>query len=154
MIIGFTERIHYVSEDEVPGEEFFVHITNVTSVRTAERVHRMVVRLQETSSNATVDTLISSSSVFDASFGIRQGPNGAIEERRELAPGSLTLHPPLQTRIRNDFRPEDRECFTIRIVPVDFPDRRERFTCNEDGEGADNHFCEHTICIEDDDDSE
>ena len=153
MIIGFTERIHYVSEYEVPGEEFFVHnITNVTSVRTAERVHRMVVRLQET--NATVDTFIPSSSVFDASFGIRQVPNGPIEERRELAPGSLTLHPPLQTRIRNDFRPEGRECFTIRIAPVDIPDRRERFTCNEDGEGADNHFCEHTICIEDDDHSE
>ena len=38
---------------------------------------------------------------------------------------------------------------SIRIFPVDIPGRRELFTCNEDVVGADNYFCEHTICIED-----
>ena len=53
--------------------------------------------------------------------------------------------------IRDDRRPEDRECFTIRIFIVDVPGRRELFTCNEDDSGADNYFCQTEICIEDDD---
>ena len=53
--------------------------------------------------------------------------------------------------IRNDIIPEEIECYTIRIFPVDVPGRCELFTCNEDNAGADSYFCEHTICIEDDD---
>ena len=64
----------------------------------------------------------------------------------------LTVQP-MGTFIRNDFNPEGIECYTLRIFPVGVPGRRELFTCNEfeDGVGADNCFCEHTICIEDDD---
>ena len=53
--------------------------------------------------------------------------------------------------IRNDFIPEEKECFTIRIIQVDVPGRKELFTCKEDNAGADSYFCDHTICIEDDD---
>ena len=59
--------------------------------------------------------------------------------------------PPLITYIRDDRRPEDEECFTIRVLPVDVPGRRELFTCNEDDAGAINYFCQTEICIEDDD---
>ena len=59
--------------------------------------------------------------------------------------------PPLTAFIRDDLRPENEECFTIRILPVDVLGRRELFSCNDDDSGADNYFCEHTICIEDDD---
>ena len=55
------------------------------------------------------------------------------------------------TFIRDDVRPEDEECFTIRVIPVDVSGRRELFTCNEDDSGAINYFCQTEICIEDDD---
>ena len=151
MIIGFTERIRTVSEGEVPGVDSFLLQINVASLRPSEREYPMGFRLQESSTNATIETLSPSSPVFDAIFGLRQNPDDPIEESRDLAPGLLTLGPPLITAITNDLIPEDLECFTLRIFPIDVPGRLELFTCNEDGVGADNYFCEHTICIEDDD---
>ena len=59
--------------------------------------------------------------------------------------------PPLITYIRDDRRPEDEDCFTLRVLPVDVPGRCELFTCNEDDSGAINYFCQTEICIEDDD---
>ncbi|CAI8051644.1 hypothetical protein GBAR_LOCUS28279, partial [Geodia barretti] len=99
----------------------------------------MVFRLQESITNATIDTLSPSSSDYDATFGLRHRPNGPIVETRDLVPGLLTVLP-LISAIRRDFVPEEEECFTIRIFPVDVPGRRELFTCNEDGAGADNYF--------------
>ena len=151
MIIGFTTRFRTASEGQVSGVDIFQLEINVTSVRTAEVEHPMVFRLQKSVTNATIDTHIASSPVFDATFGHRQNLNDSIEEFRELKPGFLTVQPPLLANIRNDFYPEDKECFTIRIFPVDVPGRRELFMCNEDVVGADNYFCEHTICIENDD---
>ena len=148
MIIGFTKRIKTVSEGEVPGVDLFEVDVNVASLSTAEREHPMVFRLQESSTNATIETFGASSPVFDATFGPRDSLGG---DYRHLDPGLLALHPPLLTAIRNDLRAENTECFTLRILPVDVPGRRELFECNEDGIGADNYFCEHTICIEDDD---
>ena len=150
MIIGFTTRVRTVSEGQVPGVDLFQLVINVASERTAEREHPMVFRLQESSTTATIDTLSPSSSDYDATFGLRHRPNGPIVETRDLVPGLLTVIP-LISAIRRDFVPEEEECFTIRIFPVDVPGRRELFTCNEDGAGAVNYFCEHTICIEDED---
>ena len=151
MIIGFTTRVRTVSEGQVPRVDLFQLEINVTSARPSEREHPMVSRLQESISNATVETLLASSPVFDATFGLRENPDDPIETTRDLDPGSRTVQPLLLTAIRNDLIPEDTECFTIRIFHVDVPGRRELFTCNEDGVGADDYFCEHTICIEDDD---
>ena len=159
MIIGFTERIQTVSEGDIPGVDVFQLQINVASLRTSESEHRMEFRLQESRATATVETLIPSSAGFDATFGLRDWPDGPIYDTRYLAPGLLTV-PPLQIVIRNDVIPEDRECFTISIFPVDVPGRRELFTCNEDfmvadcnevGIGTVDYLCEHTICIEDDD---
>ena len=58
---------------------------------------------------------------------------------------------PLITFIRNDFRVEDQECFTIRVFPLDIPGRLELFACNEDVVGATNYFCLTEVSIEDDD---
>ena len=58
---------------------------------------------------------------------------------------------PLITYIRNDFRVEDQECFTIRVLPYDIYGRRELFDCYEDIVGAPNYFCLTEVCIEDDD---
>ena len=151
MIIGFTERIRTVSEGEVPGVDLFQLQINVTSLRTSEREYPMGFRLQESISNATIETQIPSSPVFDATFGRRENSDDPVEERRNLAPGLLTVQPPLLTAIRNDFIPEHKECYTIYIFLVDVLGRREFFDCNIDEVGADNYFCQHTICIEDDD---
>ncbi|CAI8013544.1 hypothetical protein GBAR_LOCUS8570 [Geodia barretti] len=151
MIIGFTQRIRTVSEGQVPGVDLFQLEINVSSVRTAEREHPMVFRLQEASTTATVETLIASSPFYDATFGLRANPDDPIQEARDLAPGSRTIQPLLLTAIRNDLIPEDLECYTIRIFPVDVAGRRELFGCYEDDDMADKYFCEHTICIIDDD---
>ena len=150
MIIGFTERILTVSEGQVPGVDSFLLQINVASLRPSEREYPMGFRLREASTNATIETQIPSSPVFDATFGLRENPDYPIEEHRNLAPGLLTVQPPLLTAIRNDFIPEHKECYTIRIFLVDVLGRHELFDCNEDGVGADNYFCQHTICIEDD----
>ena len=151
MIIGFTQRIRTVSEGQVPGVDLFQLEIDVESVRTAEREHPMQFRLQESSTNATVEPLIASSPAFDATFGLRANLDDPIEETRDLDPGIRVVTPSLLTAIRNDLTPEDLECYTIRIFPVDVPGRRELFECNEDTAMADNYFCEHTICIEDND---
>ena len=153
MIIGFTERIRTVSEGPVPEMDLFQLEINLASARTAEREHPMIFRLQEPSTNATIEPLTASSPVFsvDAVFGLRENPDDPIEETRNLKPRSRTVQPPLLTAVRNDLIPGETECFTIRVLPVDVPGRRDLFTCNEDGVGADNYFCEHTICIKDDD---
>ncbi|CAI8019900.1 hypothetical protein GBAR_LOCUS11920, partial [Geodia barretti] len=107
MIIGFTTRVRTVSEGQVPRVDLFQLEINVTSARTAERRHPMVFRLQQSISNATVETLIASSPVFDATFGLRENPDVPIEEIRKLDPGSRTITPTLLTAIRNDLIPED-----------------------------------------------
>ena len=151
MIIGFTQRIRTVSEGQVPGVDLFQLEINVETVRTAERDHPMVFRLQEASTNATVETLIAASPIFDATFGLRDNPDDPIEETRDMDLGTRVVTPSLLTAIRNDLIPEDLECYTIRIFPVDVPGRRELFGCYEDAEMANNYFCKHTICIMDDD---
>ena len=149
MIIGFTERIRTIHEyDAAEGFDLFQLVINVSSVRTSEREHPMLFRLLEASSNATVEPLIAESNIFDANFGVRANPDDPLEETRDLPPGERTRL--LLTTIRNDLVPEDLECYSIGIFPVDVPGRRELFTCNEDSVMADNYFCEHTICIIDD----
>ena len=150
MAIGFTQRIRTVSEGAVPGVDLFQLQINVSSLRPAERRHPMLFRLQESSTNATVETLTAASNIFDATFGHTEDPLDPIEEHRDLPLGKTTVSP-LQIAIRNDLIPEEKECFTIGILPIDFPGRKELFTCNYGHLDEDSYFCEHTICIEDDD---
>ena len=151
MIIGFTERIQTVSEGQEGAFDFFQLQIIVSSLRPSEREHPMLFGIVESRTNATVETLLPASIVFDATFGFRQDPDDPIEDIRDLPLGERTISSPLLTLISNDLIPEEIECYTIRIFPVDVPGRRELFTCNEDNAGADSYFCEHTICIEDDD---
>ena len=68
-------------------------------------MHPTRFRLLESGTNATIDTLLPFSTVFDATFGDRVNPNDPIEESRDLEPGFLTVQPPLLTNIRNDIIP-------------------------------------------------
>ena len=151
MLIGYTKRIKTVSEGQEGSVDYFALLFTVSSLRSAEREHPIGFRLLESSTNATVETLKPASNMFDATFGGRANLDGPIRTYRDLLPGERTISSPLLTLIINDLIPEEIECYTIRIVPVDVPGRRELFTCNEDSEGADSYFCEHTIRIEDDD---
>ena len=151
MIIGFTERMRTISEAEDPTMELFQIRIALATLRTAEREHAMTIRVQESSSTAIVEPLLSQTDPdFDAIFGNRDNPGQPIREAVVVQAEQSTI-PSLISFIRNDFVPEDDECFTIRIFPDDVPGRRELFMCNEDSAGADNYFCQHTICIIDDD---
>ena len=150
MIIGFSLRTQSVSEGTESGFDQFALQIGVEVLRTSEREHRMNFRYDESSSTATVEPVASTRADYDAIFGTRDGPNNPIESYFDLAPGRDSI-PPLLLFIRNDFQPEHDECFTIRIIAVAVPGHQELFSCNEDSEGVNNYFCEHTICILDDD---
>ena len=150
MVIGFTQRIRTVSEGAVPGVDLFQLQINVSSMRPAERRHPMLFRLLESMTNATVETFTPVSNVSDATFGHREDPRDPIEEHRDLPLGETTVSP-LQIAIRNDLIPEETECFTIGIWPVDIHPRHVFFDCNYGYLDVDSYFCEHTICIEDND---
>ena len=149
MIIGFTSRTVYVPENNVQPE--WLLSIEVAKVRTAEREHPMNFRLEVSSSSAIVEPIGAvANPLYDATFGSRHNIGDPIEVLFVLEALEDTI--PSQTAfIRNDRRAEDEECFTIRIFPVDVPGRRELFFCNDDNSGTDNYFCQHTICIMDDD---
>ena len=153
MIIGFTTRTVCVPENNTePGFDVWFLPIEVATLRTAEREHPMIFRVQEASSSAIVEPIGDVvNQLYDATFGTRNNFGDPIEVFFVLEALEDTISP--QTAfIRDDRRLEDaKECFTIRIFPVDVPGRRELFTCNEDDVGADNYFCQHTICVEDDD---
>ena len=154
MVIGFSQRRVTVSEASVEqGVDTFPLTINVTSLRTSEQEYRVLFRVLESSSTANVEALNSVFSTdFDAQFGIRELNGEPIEDERLLEAGNLQLRTILRASIVNDFRAEEEECFTIRILSPDQVGVRQIFQCNQDTDSsASNHFCFHTICIEDDD---
>ena len=151
MVIGFTQRVRTVCEsDGQEGEDFFRIYIEVAILRLAERLHRMVFRLQAGSTAIVEPADDRRNPLLDVVFASRQEPDGPIDEVFYLRSLTATIRP--QTaEIRNDLRPEEEECFTIRIFPIDVPGHRETFSCNENNSGEDNYFCEIKIYIKDDD---
>ena len=127
---------------------------NVSTLRASERNHTIVFRYQESSSTALVEAFTTQNNpLYDALFGnwtdsVLSGE--AILVTEILNPGIGTI-PSLMTKVRNDNRPEDRECYTISIMTPDIDGVRESFMCNEDDSNSTDFFCDHTICIVDDD---
>ena len=151
MVIGFTERIQRVSESIGQIGGIFPVSIAVATERMAEREHPMIFRVQLDSSSAVMEPLTGQNNADnDAVFGRRYINDEPLEQEYVLEALVDTI-PSLTTYIRNDFRPEDVECFTIEIIPADVPGRRELFYCNENDSVEGNYFCETTICIEDDD---
>ena len=153
MVIGFTQRMRTVSESDAPEEEdFFTIDIDVATLRPTETEHPMVFRVLESSSTAIVESDYSTNPLFDVVFGTRDQPDNPIQEEFNLG-YLITTIPPLTAVIRDDFRPEDEECFKIRIIASDVPGRKKTFNCYEDYYNSDatSYFCETTICIEDDD---
>lgn len=152
MTIGFTTRSQTVSEGDAPsGVDLFSVIIEVEAERSSERDHTVVLRHLASSSTAIVQSVIfQHEPEFDALFGIQNTEHGPLEERSILQAGEDEL-PSLLSSVRNDFRPEEEECYSIGIFAADTPGISEVFTCNDRDNIATNFFCVHTICIEDDD---
>ena len=146
MIIGFTERRRTVLEgDALLGLDTFVLPMPLATLRTAERKHPMSIRLFGSSANVEpIGGVVNR--FYDATFGTRDNTDESIENFFVLDALDDTITS-VATVIRDDLRPEDEECFTLRVLPVDVPGRRELFTCNEDDSGANNYFCQTEICI-------
>ena len=151
MVIGFTQRMRTVSENYTPvvPEVLPIDIIDVATQRPSEREHPMIFRVQS-GGTAIVESDYPTNPLFDAIFGTSDQPHYPIQEEFNLG-YLVTTIPPLTAQIRDDFRPENEECFAIHIIPGDVPGRKKLFDCYEDNSHATSYFCETTICIEDDD---
>ena len=151
MIIGFSQRVRTVCEcDTLKGEDLFSIDIDVATQRLAEREHPMAFHLQSGGTAIVEPGNDVQNTLFDAFVGIRLQPDTPIQQEFDLEHLKTTI-PSLSVPIRDDLRPEGKECSTIRIFPVDVPGRHELFDCNEDEDADTNYFCETTICIADDD---
>ena len=151
MVFGFTERRQTVSEGQVPGVDEFPLQIDVATLRVSERENRMLYRVLSSGTADIVSFEFIGNFDYDARFGGFQ--SDPIEQTGVLLPGSSFINP-LITAIRNDFRPEYEECYSIQISPLDIPGLKELPMCNFADTSSTPpmiFFCEHTICIEDDD---
>ena len=151
MVIGFTERRRTVSEGLFPDSDEFPLQIDVATLRVSEREHRMLYRVLSSGTATVVSLEFRDNLDYDARFGTVQAD--PIEQRDLLLPGRDFITP-LPTAIRNDLIPEDEECYTIQISPIDIPGLRELFVCDFVDTSSTppmSFFCEHTICIANDD---
>ena len=93
---------------------------------------------------------------FDATFGDRPNPNNPpdpLETTRLLQVGHLEPVRPLRTTVFSDVRPEGDECYVINIFIIDTVTGggRVNYDCNDNDANPGDFFCDHTICILDDD---
>ena len=151
MVIGFTERRRTVSEALFPDSDEFPLQIDVATLRVSEREHRMLYRVLSSSTAIVVSLDFRDNLDYDARFGTIQAD--PIEKTDRLLP-LRDFITPLPTTIRNDFIPEDEECYSIQLSPIDVPGLRELFMCDFVDTSVippRSFFCTHTICIEDDD---
>ncbi|CAI8020303.1 hypothetical protein GBAR_LOCUS12148, partial [Geodia barretti] len=101
MIIGFTERAQNVSETYAQGVDLLQLPIHVATVRTAQREHPMVFRVQDFMCTAIVEPLTSQENPdFDATFGSRDPTDGIIRSIYILQYRVSTI-PPLVAFIRD-----------------------------------------------------
>ena len=143
LFIGFTQRSQTVSEGSSGAVDIFsIGIDRAVS-RTTEREYRMMFILEQNSTAIVEPSTTISRADFDAAFGT----GSPRMELRDLKEGQNATR--LTSSIKNDLIPEEEECFTIRIFPID---SQGSFLCNDDDDAdAVSFFCNHTICIQDDD---
>lgn len=151
MFVGFTERRTNISErTDVPVDVYRIAI-EVSTERTSELIHTSTIYVVESKSTATVESSSSQSLfIFDAVFGTRVVPGDPLQEVHLLRSGMRRYQKDVHLFIINDFLPEHEECFTLSISTRN--DFGQEALCNaDDDSSASSYFCEHTICIEDDD---
>ena len=159
VVIGFSERYQRVREGEdiSPGHDCHLTLINVTHSTASQRQPTILLHFEGMSSTATVmEYSQSTDGQYDAIFIKAVGDPGVantsgIIDRLTFVLGPAELmRPVLAVCIRDDVITENRECLTVSISPEETSSDDELFTCNE-SETASNLFCEHTVCIEDND---
>ena len=88
---------------------------------------------------------------FDARFGDRRDPNNPLDPLETVHVLQKGRHEPLRpltTIILGDVVPDYDKCYTINILTTG---ERSDFSCNENERNPEDFFCDHTICILDDD---
>ena len=93
---------------------------------------------------------------FDATFGERPNQNNArdpLEAFRILQVGRLEPRRSLLSTIFSDLHDEEDECYIINIfiIATETSGGLVNYECNENANNPDDLFCDHTICILDDD---
>ena len=137
--------------DGVPGTDEFPLQIDVATLRESEIEYQILYRVLSSGTATVVSFSFLTNANYDARFGAIEGD--PIEEIVSLLPGDNAVRP-LRTNIANDFIPENEECFSIQIIPIEILGRRELFMCDfvdTSSTPPRNFFCRHTICIEDDD---
>ena len=148
--IGFAERSQTVSESEAPsGDDGYYITVRINSAGSERRDYP--VRIRVTSPiNTTVEGInIQFDPLFDVLFGSRLNIDDPITY--DLNVPTDVYSTSVSAFIRQDFTPEGLECFTLRISGIDAPGFRDISSCNEDSTHPTDYFCQHTICIQDDD---
>ena len=136
-----------VSEGAGLPEDTFDISIGVDTLRISEKEIPIVFILHDDRSTAAVSPYNNISPQSDALFGSRNELVDPVIEYYDLIPNEQI--PPIMATVIDDFRIEPIECFIIRINFRHFDGQREPLaTCNDDGTSF---FCEHTVCIEDDD---
>ena len=147
MIVGFTERSRTVSES-LAVSSYHVEI-EVASPGVSERFHGITIQHNEQLSTAVVESMFGGNTFSDARFGARDRSHDQLEDQVVLYPGETIRR--VSASIVEDFRIEPEECFTLQLYFYETPGARAPLvTCNA-GNSSTNFFCEHTVCIEDDD---
>ena len=152
MIIGFRNRNRKISET---FGTFSIDVHSKIKSELDYEIGFRHIQGRNLYTEATVETGSFADPTFDANFdarfGDRPNPNNPfdpLEAARILQKGHLEPLSPLRAVIYSDFRPEEDECFTITIF---VRDTGRDFMCNENQNNPDDFFCEHTICILNDD---
>ena len=151
--IGFAERSQTVSESEAPsGDDGYYITVRINSAGSERRDYP--VRIRVTSPiNTTVEGInIQLDPLFDVLFGSRLNIDDPITY--DLNVPTDVYSTSVSAFIRQDFTPEGLECFTLRISAPDAPGFRDISSCNEDSTHPTDYFCQHTVCIQDDDGKE
>ena len=154
MIIGFTQRTQTVSEANRPFLREQITV-DVRSMVVSEIDYNISFEAPASNIGRTAnvgDIQAANILDYDALFGVFNPSTDDLEDFRLLNNGSRGLTIPLTLTIVNDFYPEPMECFTIYLASPDVVgDHDIYYECFDDNDNINSFFCQHQICIEDDD---
>ena len=151
--IGFTQRSQTVSEADIYPEALgtgFID-TQIHADQVADKDYAFNIQVVDPSSDAIFVLPIATNSVGDvivpdAQFGIEF--NGTLQEERELRAGRENTS--ILFTFWNDYYVEEEECFTVLLSPSPRLENN-LFSCTEDESSESDYFCQHTLCIADND---
>ena len=152
MIIGFTTSMTTINE--TLGRFIIdVHSKIISEVEYEIGCRHIQGR---NPTDATVETSHILDPIFDSNFDARFGyrrdrynPLNPLETFHILQKGHLKPRPLLWATIFDDVHLEPDECFTVNILIID--EDRGNFICNKNEDNPEDLFCDHTLCILNDD---